>query len=299
LYGIYSTPEQAQKAVDEIKQWATQIKKHDAEYGVTNGIWDIAKIEVSKSGGGSPATKDGLAKDIVSDESVPKSKSAAGAPRLVFDPTKSKALAPNLTSLPSTARPPSTSQLRSIMPQLSAARAANLLTPLISAMERFNINNPSRQAAFLAQLALESGQLRFMEEKPSKYSGKNFERYDGRNGNTRPGDGATYKGRGPIQLTGRDNYQRAGDALGLDLVNHPERVSDPEVGLLVAAWYWQTHGLNERADKIVTDNDFNKISNIINRGTPNRPALHQKERLQFYQRAVQSLELFAPSTPLP
>jgi predicted chitinase len=197
--------------------------------------------------------------------------------------------------------PVSPGQLREIMPGLSRTKVAQLTTPLLAAMSEFGINTPKRQAAFLAQVAHESGQLRFLVEKPSEHSGKSFENYDGRTdlGNTQPGDGARYRGRGPIQLTGRANYRAAGAALGLDLENQPNLVADPAVGLRVAAWYWQTHGLNERAD-VGSDEEFQRISNIVNRGRPNpkKPALHSQERLDFYHTAVEALEPPpAPMTP--
>src|SRR5262249_20021786 len=149
-------------------------------------------------------------------------------------------------------------ELRAIMPALTRERAATFLKPLRAAIKEFDITTPKRQAAFLAQLAHESGQLRYMEELASG------EAYEGRKdlGNTQPGDGKKYKGRGPIQLTGRANYRRAGKALGLDLENHPEKAATPEVGCRVAGWFWKTHGLNELADK----GDFKQITRRINGG---------------------------------
>lgn len=58
-------------------------------------------------------------------------------------------------------------------------------------------------------------------------------------GNTMPGDGERYKGRGYIQLTGKYNYEKAGKALGLDLVKNPQLVEKPEVAAKVAVWFWQ------------------------------------------------------------
>ena len=60
-------------------------------------------------------------------------------------------------------------------------------------------------------------------------------------GNTQPGDGARYIGRGFIQLTGRTNYAEAGDALSLDLVNHPELAEDRANAARIAVWFWTTH----------------------------------------------------------
>src|SRR5205807_7888301 len=130
-------------------------------------------------------------------------------------------------------------QLQAIMPTMTTERLAEFLGPLNRAMTKYEINTPLRRAAFLAQLAHECGEFRYMEEIASG------EAYEGRKGlgNTEPGDGKRYKGRGPIQLTGRANYRRAGAALGLDLENEPTKVADPEVGCRVAGWFWKTHGL--------------------------------------------------------
>jgi predicted chitinase len=81
-------------------------------------------------------------------------------------------------------------------------------------------------------------------------------------GNTQAGDGYRFRGAGPLQLTGRENFRRAGKALGLDLEAHPELAFTPEVGFRLAAWFWREHGLNELADA----RDFDKITLRINGG---------------------------------
>jgi len=149
-------------------------------------------------------------------------------------------------------------QLRAIMPHLKDERVPLFLGPLNRAMAQHKIDNSARRAAFLAQLAHESGELKYMEEIASG------EAYEGRAslGNNQPGDGKRYKGRGPIQLTGRANYRRAGAALGLDLEGEPTKVADPEIGCQVAGWFWDTHRLNELADA----GDFKQITRRINGG---------------------------------
>jgi len=149
-------------------------------------------------------------------------------------------------------------QLMAVMPRLPAERVPVFLGPLNRVMAERDISTTARRAAFLAQLAHESGELKFMEEIASG------EAYEGRKslGNTEPGDGRRYKGRGPIQLTGRANYRRAGAVLGLDLEGEPDRAADPEVGCRVAGWFWQSHGLNQLADV----GDFRQITRRINGG---------------------------------
>jgi putative chitinase len=149
-------------------------------------------------------------------------------------------------------------QLLAVMPRLNAARAAELLPLLVAAMREADITTPRRMAAWLAQLAHESGELRYWEELASG------EAYEGRRdlGNTQPGDGRRYKGRGPIQLTGRANYRAAGNALGLPLEERPELAAGPAVGFRVAAWFWRTRELNELADA----GNFEAVTRRINGG---------------------------------
>ena len=163
-------------------------------------------------------------------------------------------------------------QLQAIMLKLSADGAGTFLKPLNDAMREFEINTPKRQAAFLAQVAHESGDLRYMEEPIATAD------YEGRAdvGNTQPGDGKRYKPRGPLQLTGRANYRAAGRALRLDLENQPELVLKPEIGCRVAAWYWKAQGLNELADA----GDFRQITQRVSTGRNG-----YEQRLKTYRRA--------------
>ena len=149
-------------------------------------------------------------------------------------------------------------QVRLCMPTLSARRARTLLPHLVAAMAEAEICTPLRRAAFLAQLGHESVDLRYMEELASGSA------YEGRRdlGNLLPGDGQRYKGRGPIQLTGRANYRAAGEALGLPLEEQPHLAARPSVGFRVAAWYWTNRGLNELADA----GDIDEITRRINGG---------------------------------
>lgn len=121
------------------------------------------------------------------------------------------------------------------------------------------LENGLRLAHFMGQCAHESGGFVYMEEIASGQA------YEGRKdlGNTQPGDGRRYKGRGPIQLTGRANYRAFGRKLGIDLEAHPEIVSHPSIGLLVGCLYWSTRNLNAKADA----DDLLGITRAINGGT--------------------------------
>jgi putative chitinase len=106
------------------------------------------------------------------------------------------------------------------------------------------MDNMLRLAHFMAQLAHESGDFKYMEEIASGQA------YEGRAdlGNTQPGDGKRYKGRGPIQLTGRSNYRRFGHKAGINFERYPEIVANPSIGLHVACLYWDDRKLNALAD---------------------------------------------------
>src|SRR5687768_8130198 len=151
-------------------------------------------------------------------------------------------------------------ELRQVMPNCSAAKRASYLPFIQQAMEEFDITSYLRETAFLAQLAHESGELRFMEEIASGAA------YEGRRdlGNTQPGDGKRYKGRGLIQLTGRANYKKYGDRIGEDLIGNPTRAADPATSLILACEYWKNTrgGLNQFADK----DDVVTITKAINGG---------------------------------
>jgi predicted chitinase len=163
-------------------------------------------------------------------------------------------------------------ELKQIMPNCAAAKRADYLPFIQQAMAEFDITSYLRETAFLAQLAHESGELRYMEEIASGAA------YEGRAnlGNTQPGDGKRYKGRGPIQLTGRANYTKYGQLLGLDLVNDPNIAATKEVGFRIAGQFWKLNGLNELADQ----QQFKSITKRINGGYNGL-----EDRLKYYERA--------------
>lgn len=146
--------------------------------------------------------------------------------------------------------------LAKCMPQCSLARATQMLAANNSAMARVGINTKLRTAAWLASIGHESMDLAFMKELASGAA------YEGRTdlGNVHPGDGRAFKGRGPIQITGRANYTAFAAWSGIDCVNHPEILEDPETGFLASAWFWDTRKLNVPADLA----NFFKVSTGIN-----------------------------------
>ena len=161
---------------------------------------------------------------------------------------------------------------------LPVKRAQEVLQVLTPAMEAGDIRTKLRKAAFFAQVAHESGGFRYTEELASG------DAYEGRLdlGNTQPGDGRRYKGRGYIQLTGRANYAEAGRDLGLDLLNFPKLATQPANAARIAVWFWNKRGLNALADQ--GPKAFDSITRKIN------GALHGKpQRDAIYHRALANL----------
>lgn len=166
-------------------------------------------------------------------------------------------------------------ELLAIMPY-AKARVDTFLEPLNQAMAEFDINTPTRQASFLAQVGHESGQLRYVREIASGAA------YEGRKdlGNTQPGDGRRFKGRALLQITGRANYEKCGSALGFDLLAKPELLEWTVLACRASAWWWKTHGLNELADA----GDQVAVSRRVNGGTNGLA-----DRLALYNKAQEVL----------
>lgn len=163
-------------------------------------------------------------------------------------------------------------EIKALMP-FSLDRPQTFAEPLSAACAEFGISTNGRRAAFLANVAVESGELRYTREIADGTA------YELRTdlGNTQPGDGPRFKGRGLLQITGRTNYAACGKALGLDLIENPSLLEVPAGACRSAAWYWKTHGLNELADQEM----FGSICHRINGGYN---ALDQ--RIRYYIRAL-------------
>ncbi|WP_041741552.1 glycoside hydrolase family 19 protein [Collimonas fungivorans] len=190
------------------------------------------------------------------------------------------------------------------------------LDPINAAFTEWSIGTPHRQAAFLAQILHESAQFKYLSENlnysaarlrqvwprrfptdgsalkyasnPEKLANNIYADRLG-NGDEASGDGWKYRGRGLIQLTGRDNYERCGKALELDLLAQPELLQEPAGAARSAAWYWASTGLNELADLKPDGNareDFVKICQRVNGGN-----VGLQSRLDYWDKAMQILAL--------
>jgi Predicted chitinase len=171
------------------------------------------------------------------------------------------------------------SHLKAIEPTITKYRIDKFLGPINRAMEKFGITEPEVQAMFLAQIMHESGAFRYVEEIASGKA------YEGRKdlGNTQPGDGVRFKGRGLIQITGRANYKAVSEALEQDFVSNPELLEEPENAALSAAWFWNSRGLTEVA-KSNTEAAFRLVTRRINGGYNGLA-----DRLKYWVRAKKAL----------
>lgn len=151
--------------------------------------------------------------------------------------------------------------LRRISPTANTGIISHLGPALTRSFPAGDIKTELRAAHFLAQAAHESDGFRTLVE----YGGaRYFSRYDGRRdlGNTQPGDGARYRGRGIFQLTGRANYRTFGGRIGVDLERQPDRASEPDISARTAMAYWFDRGLNGLADR----DDLVGVTKRINGG---------------------------------
>jgi len=128
---------------------------------------------------------------------------------------------------------------------------------IVAGLEHFGINDHLTRVGAAATVATECD-FHWLTElgDPSYLEG----RLD--IGNTQPGDGPRYRGRGFVQLTGRSEYQQAGDLLGLDLIGNPELAADPHVAGLTLGWYFSSHGLQH----VSNQQDWYAVRRIVNGG---------------------------------
>ena len=161
--------------------------------------------------------------------------------------------------------------------------------PLNQVFVKYDINTPQRQAAFIGQCAHESNNFKILEENlnyspealmrvwpsrfpdlptamkyahdPVKIANKVYANRMG-NGSEESGEGSKYHGRGLIQLTGKENYERCGEAIGVDLINQPGLLAQPDYAALSAGWFWNRKQLNLLADT----KDYDTMTKRINGG---------------------------------
>lgn len=149
-------------------------------------------------------------------------------------------------------------QLSAILGSSPRVPVSSLIGPLNKTLITYNINNNLRISHFLAQVLHESGRFGWFTELATGKA------YEGREdlGNTQPGDGVKFKGRGAIQITGRFNYTILTRDFNTDFVNNPTQLANIENAILSAGWYWNKRKLNRYADI----DDIRTITKKINGG---------------------------------
>ena len=203
-----------------------------------------------------------------------------------------------------------TSQFSTLFPR--ATDPAGWVDALNEAFTQYNINTPKRMAAFLAQCGHESAGWTIFEENLN-YSASGLRKVFGKyfptdalaikyqrkpemianrvyanrmgNGTEESGDGWKYRGRGPIQLTGKSNYTRFAKDMFENwevVVEHPEWVSyDKKYAIMSAVWFWNTNNLNQYADS----EDIRQMTRKINGGYNGL-----NDRIKHYNEAIHLLE---------
>ena len=205
-------------------------------------------------------------------------------------------------------------QLKAVMP--NCRYPEEWVRPLSQAFEKFDIDNVQRVAAFLGQIAVESGQMSRLQENmnyrarriqevwPSRFASiqdalpyaRNPEKlankvYANRMGNgaERTGDGYRYRGRGVMQITGRDNYAQMAKLIDVPgLLDKPDYLLEQRYAALSAAAFWQSRGLNEAADELSDDGLEEVVTAITKRVNGGTHGL--KERIQFTEDALFTLD---------
>ena len=168
--------------------------------------------------------------------------------------------------------------LRAIMPNIPQDDDVTEFPACCATMRKFDITNKRRAAAWLANVAKESGELRYTEEIASGAA------YEGRAdlGNNQPGDGVRFKGRGYIQITGRANYARIAKALGVPCVAHPDLLKRMPHRWWTAGYYWQN--MSSLGDLNLIADQGNFESTVLGvRGGPD------PGRRAYYDRAMEEL----------
>lgn len=151
-------------------------------------------------------------------------------------------------------------QLTQIYPHSTQANRNKYLPYINRFLSEFKMDTYEIHCAFLAQIGHESGQLKYVEEIASGKA------YEGRKdlGNIHKGDGVLYKGRGLIQITGRNNYLQLSKDLKIDFIINPHLLKEPMYAVLSAFWYWTSRKLNRYAT--LEESDFKVLTKKINGG---------------------------------
>lgn len=189
-------------------------------------------------------------------------------------------------------------QLKEIYRNVSAEKCKLYTEAFNQILPQYGISSPQRIAAFLGQIAVESGELRYDKELPSRYNKKDPKDpkeatgtlYEGRKslGNVIAGDGPKFIGRGILQLTGRANYAVMSKKIGVDILNSPEMASSPITSTKIACQYFKDRGLLDLSDAW----NLKEVTRRVN----GPGMLHLEQRIQYSERALKVLTRDLPVT---
>jgi len=197
-------------------------------------------------------------------------------------------------------------KLQSIFPGTKTSVLELYVDPLINTFDKYDINTSLRQAGFIAQVGHESSGLRIIKENlnysasglksvfkkyfpgdlayeyarnPEMIANRVYANRMG-NGDEESGDGWRYRGRGLIQITGKNNYSDLVNEFNMNLEDVPDWLETPEGATLSAGWFWNSRGLNEYADM----EDIIEMTKLINgglNGIDDREAIYKKSLTVF------------------
>jgi putative chitinase len=196
--------------------------------------------------------------------------------------------------------------LQSCLPQANPQAVELFAEPISNTCDEFDISTPERVAAFVAQCGHESGNLKYVKENlnysaqglckvfPKYFNTQNAMQYERNpeaianrvyanrmgNGSEESGDGWAFRGRGLIQLTGKTNYEKCGQGLGLDLISDPMYLESPEGAARSAGWFWHVNKLNILADS----GDIKTMTKKINGGF-----IGLEDRIKHYEHILHIL----------
>ncbi|NQZ10378.1 MAG: glycoside hydrolase family 19 protein [Algicola sp.] len=201
-------------------------------------------------------------------------------------------------------------KLQQIMPAARDEDIDRYLDALNTELPKYGVDTGQRMAHFIAQIAHESGSFKYKSENLNYsakalravfskyfYTDEMAERYARKpedianvvyanrmgNGNSVSGDGWRYRGRGLIQLTGRENYAHCAEFIGMDCESNPHMLAEKPVAAVSAAcWFWQSRKLNDLADI----DDLKSITRKINGGFHGLDS-----RAEFFERAKAALNI--------
>ncbi len=179
-----------------------------------------------------------------------------------------------------------------LFPYTKSANIAKYLPYVSAALAAFELTDERMVGVALGTIRAETEGFVPIAEMPSHFNTlagqPSFSAYDGRLGNKQPGDGARFRGRGFVQLTGRENYTRYGALLDIPLAENPDSACAPEVAACLLAAFLDTH--RERLAKALADDDLKAARRVINGGS------HGLDRFSdTYIRAMQIWEAGQPA----